>query len=108
MYSRPRLSTPAHAQDLTRFPAGGKDTQATRKGQCGRGKARVGSGQMLEHAVKAAYGTRTPDLRFTKALLYQLSYGGVGLWTSKLSLRGRAPQSLHENVGKDSCVRIAE
>lgn len=27
---------------------------------------------------KATDGTRTCDLSFTKALLYQLSYGGVG------------------------------
>ena len=31
----------------------------------------------FDYSVKATAGTRTQDLSFTKASLYQLSYGGI-------------------------------
>ena len=46
----------------------------------------------------AAEGTRTPDPRFTKAVLYQLSYRGIGQLLAASDSRPRAnPQ---ERVGR--------
>ena len=46
-------------------------------GQANKVVAEADGADITPKSLKAAEGTRTHDLRFTKPLLYQLSYGGA-------------------------------
>ena len=47
----------------------------------------------IDREKKATTRTRTADLSFTKASLYQLSYGGKNAWETASNTRERHPSA---------------